>query len=129
MFDAQLITNDAGLGVPTIVYTPWFPRGGDHGIFALEAAAWSNSSASTILKLEVYHKSRDESGDGTLAGTSGTDKIEMASNGGVGRSMRDWGSVTFKELIRFKLSFDAGSGAQWAIFRVLPPMSYDAVKA
>jgi hypothetical protein len=44
MFDAQTITNDASLGSTTDVYTPWFPRGGDHGIFALEVAAWSNSS-------------------------------------------------------------------------------------
>jgi hypothetical protein len=128
MFDAQTITNEASLAA-TEVFTPWFPRGGDHAVFTLEVVAWSNNSGSNTLSLEIYHKTRDDSGDGALAGVSGTDLIQMAASGGATRTKRDWGSVAFKELVRFRLSYDAGSGAQWALYRILPPLWYDAVKA
>jgi hypothetical protein len=128
MFDSQTIIA-TGTGATTTLYSPWFPRGGDHAIFGLEVQAWSQSDPDTKLKIEVYHKKREESGDGALAG-SASDKIEIASNASEPwRSTRDWGSVGFYDLVRFKITFTADSSTQWAIFRILAPIWYDSVKA
>lgn len=121
MFDGQVIIATTSA---TSVYSPWFARGGDHAVFTLEVAAWSESSASTKLKIEAYHKAKEESGDGSAISES----IEIPSNSASPRSSKDWASNTFKDLVRFKITFTPSSGTQWAIYRILPPIWYDAAK-
>jgi hypothetical protein len=128
MFDSQTIL--AASTAATVLYSPWFPRGGDHAIFGLEVQGWSESNAGTKLKIEVFHKKREDSGDGAIAGVSGTDHITIESDDSTPwRSTRDWGSVGFYDLVRFKITFTANSATQWAIFRILAPIWYDSVKA
>jgi hypothetical protein len=124
MYDAQTIT--CADTTATNVYSPWFPRGGDYGLFTLEVSSMSSSSSTLSLTVQMIHKNSAEAGDG---GSVGSSFSRTGSN--YGATPRTTGTITagFKELVRYKftLALSSGSGQNWAIFRMLPPIWYDAV--
>lgn len=133
MFDSQTIQMVGTTS--TVLYSPWFPRGGDYGLFTLEVAAIQPGGGSGLkLTAVLLHKNASDPGDGSAAvgGTAGN--IERTS---AGRTTIDYtkdiGSSPafggFKELVRyqFTLSGSSTTGTSWATFRMLAPVWYDKV--
>ena len=122
MYDAQNLqcTDTAA----TVVYSPWFPRGGDYGLFTIELIAISGSSANLSLSTQLMHKNASETGDGVSVGSA----IIRTASAGAGRYSSDI-TAGFKELVRyqFTLQLSSGSGTNWAVFRTLAPTWYDKV--
>ena len=115
MFQAQLLM--AG----TDVYSPWFKRGGDDLRATLEVVAQSGGNALTV---RVFTKKEEDTGDGTDADSSVTLSLSA-----VGRDTDEWistASTGLKDMVRYKFSLAGSTG--WALFRMLPPVWFDAVK-
>lgn len=125
MFDAQTIQMNGNTS--TVLYSPWFPRGGDYGLFTLEVAAMSSTSSTTLsLAVQLVQKNSDLPGDGANVGSA----FSRAGNvwSGTPRLTSDI-TAGFEELVRYKftLSDASGSGTSWATFRMLAPVWYDKV--
>ena len=122
MFDAQTLqcTDNAA----TTVFSPWFPRGGDYGIFTLELVSISSNSANLSLAVQLVNKNSSETGNGDNIGSA----ITRTGSNGAGRSQGDI-TAGFEELVRYKftLQLSSGSGTNWAVFRMLAPVWYDKV--
>lgn len=115
MFEAQLLITDSN--APE-VYSPWFPRRGDNARFTLEIVA---KSGSTKLTVALYTKTPDASGDGSTIGSP----VDIGS---VGRTEFDSDSE-MAQLVRYKFLASSGSTGDWILFRLLPPVWFDSVKA
>jgi hypothetical protein len=111
VFEAQyLFKGDA-------VFSPWMPREGNviRGTFDVLELSGVN------FVIELATKNRDETGNGDLR----TAKITTATEG---VKVMGWGGL--KELVRFRYSTDSGTNNyDYALFRMLTPIWYDAVKA
>lgn len=137
MFDAQTVTiQGTGSANPsTVVYSPWFPRGGDYGLFTVEAIKFSNTSDDHLkLKVDMVHKNSSDPGNGTdisnstfsVAGNAATMRVTMDMSTAVS------GFTGFKELVRYKFTVTttdspATTVSLWATFRMLAPVWYDKV--
>lgn len=131
MYNAQTIQLQGnGLSPPsTVFYSPWFPRGGDYGIFTLEVAKMSDAASTFSLKVEFVHKNTSDPGDGGNP-ISAMD-ITIAGNASVWRAQKDV-TTGFKELIRYKFTLattttPAATTTMWATYRMLAPVWYDKV--
>ncbi len=119
MFDASLLFGGAS------VYSPWFPRAGDLLRVVAECVAVSGGT----LTIRVFGKNSDDTGDGTDINSGTT--IVLSS---VGFSpATEWASPSppttgVKQLLRFQFTV-SGSGANWVLYRLLPAVWFDAVKA
>jgi hypothetical protein len=112
----------------TTVFSPWFPRGGDFVTVTAELIAKSGGT----LKIELFHKNANDPGDGANVDTAGTPKSITFNNPTPPvRTSTDWAkSATIaglKELVRYKFTM-TGSGSEWMLFRMLPPVWYDKVE-
>lgn len=117
MFDAQTITlQGTGSANPsTVLYSPWFPRGGDYGIFTLEVAKMSDTSSTFSLKVEFFHKNTSDTGDGSVIPSN---DITIAGNASSFRASKDV-TAGFKELVRYKFTLTtttspAATTSMWA---------------
>ena len=124
MFDAQTIQMQGTTS--TDLFSPWFSRGGDYGLFTLEVIKMSTTSADLILTVQMVQKNTSVTGNGTNVGSS------FNRNGShIASTPRITSDITagFEELVRYKftLSNASGSGTNWAVFRMLSPMWYDKV--
>ncbi len=131
MFDAQTLQlqGTGSAGPSTVLYSPWFSRGGDYGIFTLEVIKMSDSSSAFTLKVELVHKNSSDTGDGGSP-ISGSD-FSIAGNASTWRVSKDV-TAGFKELVRYKFTLSTtGSPAStttlWATFRMLAAVWYDKV--
>lgn len=119
MFDAQtILATSAGANY---ILGPWFEREAD--AFICIAEVLSIAGGATQLKIEVWHKNREDIGDGVVLAPPGGSTITMTS---VGR----WSPVTWSglyELVRFKFTLTT-SDIGWAMLRVLPVSWFDTVK-
>jgi hypothetical protein len=125
MFDAQTIQMQGATS--TDLYSPWFPRGGDYGLFTLEAIKMSTTSSALVLTVQMVSKNTSEPGDGANVGSSfNRDGSQIATTP---RITSDVTTTGFEELVRYKftLSNASGSGTNWAVFRMLAPVWYDKV--
>jgi len=124
MFDAQTIQMQGATA--TELYSPWFPRGGDYGLFTLEVVKMSETGSSLVLSVQMFHKNSDEPGNGLDVGSAFTRDGSQVTG-----SPRVTSDITagFEELVRYKftLSRTGGSGTNWAVFRMLAPIWYDKV--
>lgn len=130
MFDSQTIQMQGTTA--TTLYSPWFPRGGDFGLFTIEATSMGGTSLT--LTAVLVHKNASDPGDGAPVDGNITDLKRSA----VGRETIDFynGRVNsgtpfggFKELVRYKFTLSGGatSTTSWATFRMLPTTWYDKV--
>lgn len=62
MFDSQTMQMQGSTA--TELLSPWFPRGGDYGLFTLEVTAIGGSGTPT-LTVTMVQKDSDTAGDGT----------------------------------------------------------------
>ncbi len=126
MFAAQSLITDSLVEV----YSPWFPRGGDHARFTVDVVSMGQSGGGVPeILVRVWTMSTEETGDG--ADADATVSIVRTT---VGRTIQEWLSTSttgFKELVRYKFSVSNTSdvGTVWALFRMLSPVWFDAVKA
>lgn len=126
MFDAQLLRTP----LTVVVFSPWFPRGGDNARFPLDLVEFDATGAASMeLSVRAFTKNTEDSGDGADADTS--TKITAIATG---RTTVEWAStsiVGFKELVRYQFTLanvsDEG-GEVWSLFRMLPPVWFDDVK-
>jgi hypothetical protein len=120
MFEAQLLHGASDPFV--IVYSPWFPRGGDNARFTLEIVAVGNVSGSVALQVDIYHKNSEDTGDGGVH----TSNLFSGLTSAAGRSTQEVEAL--KELVRYRYVVKDGS-SDWVLFRMLPPVWFDAVSA
>lgn len=126
MYDAQTIQMQGTTA--TDIYSPWFPRGGDYGLFTLEVAAIGGAGPPT-LTVAMVQKNSSDPGNGDAITTY------SISRTAAGRTTIDFaagGSPTFsgfEELVRYKFTLSGGSAniTSWATFRMLAPVWYDKV--
>lgn len=126
MFDSQTMQMQGS--TPTELLSPWFPRGGDYGLFTLEVSA-VGGTGTPALTVTMVHKDSDTPGDGTeFTGlsisrtTAGRTTVDFASGAG----SPAFGG--FEELVRYKFTLSGGtSGTSWVTFRMLAPVWYDKV--
>lgn len=122
MFHGQILMTQAD-GSAVSVYSPWLPRGADYVLATLDLIKAYNLGASIgSLEVRVFHKNAEDAGDGTQVGTTSISR-ETA-----GRTTTEFGPL--KELVRFKFTIGAvgASATGWALFRMLSPVWFDAVK-
>lgn len=132
MFDAQTInlqTVDTSTNQATDLYSPWFPRGGDYGIFTMEVMKMSGTSANLQLTVEMYNKKASDAGNGTAVTSS---SWSVAANATLPTRASKEVTAGFLELVRYKFTLKwAAAGTTgtnyWATFRMLAPVWYDKV--
>lgn len=111
MFQAQY------LPASTAVYSPWMERKGDRVNFTVEV---QYSIGSNQLTVECFTKNKTETDDGAAA--TGSAVVISASNT---RTTTEYSAL--EELVRFKMATNGtGTGT---LFRILPPVFFDVVKA
>lgn len=126
MFEAQLlIGGDTGEDVRS-VYSPWFARGGDYMIATVEVV---QISADITLETTVFTKNSEDTTDGAVV-----DAAIVIAQTAVGRMDDQWNATTgtgLKELVRYRFTTTTGleaSSLQWVLFRVLPPVWFNATR-
>lgn len=124
MFEAQLlIAKETAYSV----FSPWFPRGGESVIATLDVVAVDG--AANLLTVELYSKNSEQSGDGQDAEAS----TSIGSDATPGRKAATWDAndssnpADILELVRYKFTISDSAG-KWVLFRMLPPVWFDAVK-
>jgi hypothetical protein len=60
------------------VYSPWFPRGGDFLTLTADVVRLQGANTGEI---RVFHKNRDEPGNGSEVDSSGSKYIELSALG------------------------------------------------
>lgn len=116
MFQAQLLMSG------TSVYSPWFKRGGDGLRATLEVIAQAGGATLTV---QVFTKKEEDTGDGVDANSS----VSLTLNA-AGRESDEWistSSTGMNDLVRYKFTLGTAT-AGWTLFRMLPPVWFDAVK-
>lgn len=117
MIDATLLF--AG----TVVYSPWFPRQADMLRVTAECVAVNNTS----LEIELYTKNPEDTGDGLAVDVNVSITLSAA-----GRSTAEWKTVNepgVEQLLRFRYTVGTEASNEWILFRLLPAVWFDAVKA
>lgn len=131
MFNAQTIhLQGTALANPsTVLLSPWFPRGGDYGIFTVEVEKMSDTTAGFSLKVELLHKNVVDTGNGVLVANSA-----ITVPGNVVSPSRSFKDIVagFKELVRYQFTLTTTASppattSLWATFRMLSPVWYDRV--
>lgn len=123
MFEAQYLFNDDE------VYSPWMPRQGDNMIITVELIT-NNSSSVTI---EVYQKNSEQTGEGFAFpneddGGGTPDPAQTVTESTAGN--RESGTYTgVMELVRYKIIGGGSSAGDRILFRMLPIVWFDDVKA
>lgn len=124
MFDAQLLFPGSSPETGIIIFSPWFPRGGDHLRATLEVAQINGAT----IKVEVFTKNTEDGGDGQDAdNTFGTNITTNV----IGRTTQEWyssGNIALKELVRYRYTVTGSNVSDWVLFRMLAPIWFDAVK-
>ncbi len=86
-------------------------------------------SGATIV-VELFTKNSEDSGDGQNADSSGTPQSITASS--AGRTTAEWlaaGTISLLELVRYRFRVTGSNAFDWALFRMLAPVWFDAVIA
>lgn len=126
MFEAQRLFQED----PDIL-SPWFPRGGDILIATLDTIDMTSPTTDLVLTVTLFTKNQEDSGEGASAGAV---SIVRTSTEGAGREDAEWVGDSLSpgllELVRYKFALSGGDGkGDYVLFRMLPPVWADAVKA
>lgn len=116
MFEAQLLIQAASA---YSVFSPWFPRQSDHAVFTIETVNRNGGG----VNVEIFTKNSETAGNGSNAG--GT---TFSSPTGAGERNESGADDDLLEMVRYKFTV-TGSAGDWILFRMLPPVWFDAVKA
>jgi hypothetical protein len=119
MFEAQyLITDDEDVGI--VVDSPWFPRQGDKIRYTLDLV----QAVGATIQVGILHKNSEDTGDGGAAVST------ITATSTLGRTGQEF-ATGLKELVRYQFTVKAtGSPLPgYVLFRMLPPVWFDAVAA
>lgn len=92
MFDSQTMQMQGA--VSTTLLSPWFPRGGDYGLFTLEVTSVGAGGGTVTLTAKLRHKNASDTGDGSDVGgsitslnrsTAGRTTVDFSNGSGSGR--------------------------------------------
>lgn len=125
MFEAQSLMTDSLVEV----FTPWFPRGGDHARFTVDVVSLGQAGGGIPeLTVRVWTKNSEDTGEGSNA-----DATVSIVRTAVGRTTTEWlstNSTGLKELVRYKVAVanTADLGTVWVLFRMLQPVWFNAVR-
>lgn len=108
--NTQIIAFDTASNV---YYTPWFPRGADNAVFALELI--KNTLASFAVNVRTKNREDEGSAPGSSAGTF----TQLSGN------FLQVNCTGLKELVRFEITTRGGAAGDGVIYRFLPPTWYD----
>jgi hypothetical protein len=114
MFEAQYLPK------LVVVFGPWMPRGGDYHIATADLVGLD---AGATLNVDLFSKNREDTTNGTIVDAGTTIAISTADRGS-----KEWGPTTgtgLKEIVRYRYEC---TGGDWVLFRMLPPVWFDAVK-
>lgn len=111
MFEAQLLID--GTSRITKVYSPWYERRGDYLQYTAEFVAGAGT-----LEVEVYTKSEEETGDGSLVTGS---QLQLSAGG-----LESKECTLLKELVRYEFTAGDASG-EWVLLRIVGESWFDAV--
>ena len=122
MFEAQLVNCKA---TDVEIFSPWFPRGGDNVSVTLEVV----DVDSATIEVELFTKNSEQSGDGV--DTDSTNTVNISRNT-LGRTSKEWAptdnaNLSILEMVRYK--FIVKADGNWVLFRMLPPVWFDSVRA
>ncbi len=120
MFEGQILFKGC------TIYSPWFPRQGDSVRLTLEVAAISGAT----IRVDLVTKNTEDPGDGLLAdqtGGGGEVKISVSATGRTNPEWRAGGNIGLKELCRYKFTVTGTNNYDWVLFRMLPPVWFDAL--
>lgn len=126
MFDGQLLFPGAVPATGIKIYGPWMPKGGDHVRITAECLQVDGAT----LKVELFTKNSEDSGDGTNADSGGV-PTNITLNA-TGRTTTEWystGTVTLKEMVRYRFTVTGAIQTDWILFRMLAPVWFNAAKA
>ncbi|MEE9394024.1 MAG: hypothetical protein V3W41_16105 [Planctomycetota bacterium] len=112
MFEAQILNNNSA------AFSPWMPRGGDNITFTFEII---DKLLSQDFQVQLFEKNSEETGDGTAVGSEPLGSQSIGLHAATKTGM--------KELVRYKYSFKGAVPGDWVLFRILPPVWFDDVKA
>jgi hypothetical protein len=111
----------------TTVFSPWFPRRADMLRVVAECIALSDCA----ITIRLYTKDAETAGDGDPVDAA----VALTMNS-VGRSsVAEWttsiGEPGVLQLLRFQyeVTGDNGDPNEWILFRLLPAVWFDAIKA
>ena len=98
-----------------VVWSPWFPRGADNGVFTYELI---DTGASATLTVAVFHKNTDETGPGADTSASWAD-VDSNTNFQAAKV------TDLKEMVRFKYT----AATSWVLYRMLTPQWFETPNA
>ena len=119
MFEAQTLMTT---GTTYSVFSPWFPKGGNNLRASMELV--KSAASGDSVKLEVFTKNVEDSGNGTAVGTSFT--ISGSDVGTANQRKTGAFNGVVKEMVRYRFTVNGSSG-NWLLFRALPPVWFDDV--
>jgi hypothetical protein len=106
----------------TTIFSPWFPR--QAGMLRVTAECVVVNGATLTVKL--YTKNVGDVGDGDPVDEGTSITLSAA-----GRSTAEWRTVESEEgvleLLRFQYVVTGSVATNWILFRLLPPIWFDAV--
>ena len=112
-------------------YTDWMPRGGD-GLILRGQQIESTVSTGLTVKVEVYTKNADETGDGAKLEESGsTNAVHVdfvTGSVGVVEALSEPSATAnkgVKELVRLKITTSGGSTGDWMLCRTFPLLWFE----
>lgn len=126
MFDSQLLFCGSVPATGIKVYSPWFPKSADH----LRASLEVTQIFGATIKVELFTKNSEDAGDGTNADSAGV-PTNITANA-VGRTTQEWyssGTVGLLEMVRYRFTVTGTLTSHWVLFRMLPPVWFNAVTA
>ena len=121
-----------------VVYSDWFPRGGDDAIFRAERIAFNNGAGGdATVEIEFYTKNSEETTDGTAILDSGESSVKLTLNSTdtidikevlIRSSAASVQPQGFLELVRLKITVGSADG-DWMLVRIFPPIFFDRAEA
>lgn len=125
MFEAQTLMADSLVEV----FTPWFPRGGDHARFMVDVVSLGQSGGGVPeITVRIWTKNTEQTGEGADA-----DATVSIVRTAAGRTTAEWVSTSttgLKELVRYKFAVanTLDLGTVWVLFRMLTPVWFNGVR-
>ncbi|MBK8977638.1 MAG: hypothetical protein IPM29_17145 [Planctomycetes bacterium] len=125
MIDAQLLIKASSA---YSLFSPWFARQGDYVRISGELVANSGST----IQIELFTKNSETVGDGQTVDSETTlalSTVGVPATQEFGPNASSNSAQGILELVRYKITITGGSAGDWAMYRLLAPVWFDAVKA
>lgn len=121
MFEAQYLFGN------NTVYSPWMSRSGDNMVVTVDLIAVNGTGMDVTI--EVYQKNSEQTGDGFAFPNEGPGSLTPETVVEDTAGQQESGTFSgVMELVRYKITA-GGTGSDYVLFRMLPIVWFDDVKA